>query len=143
MADGDLVFMPGDTIEFAVELEHDFNIGDAWAVFLRRQEREGEAPVPLVLDVVTVEEVRRTGTDMLSRMVFEVELAEENQVPGDYDLELIRALPPGYQRSENKPGIELGSAEVSFRIEKPPLNPTVSLRYWELGHGRGSRRYPG
>jgi len=60
MADGDLVFMPGDTIEFAVELEHDFNIGDAWAVFLRRQEREGDAPIPLRLDVITVEEVRPT-----------------------------------------------------------------------------------
>jgi len=79
----------------------------------------------------------------LSRMVFKVELTEENQVPGDYDLEVIRALPSGYQRSQNKPGIELGAAEVSFRIEKTPLNPTVALRYWGLGHGRDSRRYLG
>ncbi len=140
MAD-DLVFMPGDTVEFAVELSHDFNISDAWAVFLLHQEREGFRRVPLVLDGRTVEEVERTGTRTVSRIVFQAELTQGNQIPGLYELEQVRALPPGYHRSLGARGIELGTADVSFRIESTPQNPTAALRSWGLGHGGSSRRY--
>jgi hypothetical protein len=44
------VYLPGDTINFTVELDHDLNIGDGWAAF-RRHPQEGEATGPIRLEV--------------------------------------------------------------------------------------------
>lgn len=136
MADEDLIYMPGDTIEFSVEVDHDFNIGDAYAVFLRR-EPEGSNPFPLLLKPRTIEGVERTGTKMVSRITFVLTLDQGNHVPGDYDLEGVNATPVGAGRSTAKKGVDLGSPEVSFTIAPVPTEPSGRVRFWGIGFKSG------
>jgi hypothetical protein len=51
------VYLPGYTINFTVELGHNFNIGDGWAVFRRHpQEGGGHGPIRLEVNAQAVEE---------------------------------------------------------------------------------------
>jgi hypothetical protein len=51
------VYLPGYTINFTVELDHDVNIGDGWAVFRRHpQEGGGHGPIRLEVNAQAVEE---------------------------------------------------------------------------------------
>jgi hypothetical protein len=137
------VYLPWDTINFMVELEHNFHLGDAWAVF-RRRPQEGEAgrPFPLVLGAREIEEVRRSGTQILSTVLFQVSVLQSNSVPGEYDLETIRALPVGEERSSETEGVDLGApAGVALRIAAFPDEPICRVTQTSLGQGQGRRRY--
>ena len=54
------VYLPGDKINFTVELDHDFNIGDGWAVF-RRHLQDGEATGPIRPEVNAPAVEERSG----------------------------------------------------------------------------------
>lgn len=135
MASDPQIFLPGDTISFVVELEHDVNLADAWADFWRRQE-EGEVSgrVPIRLNVNVIEEVRRSGTDILSRLGFRAVVTKIDHLPGVYELETVRFLTTGQKRSDRLPGLEVADVPgVSFRIAREPDEPDLGVAYWVLG----------
>jgi hypothetical protein len=137
------VYLSGDTITFMMELEHDFNLGDAWAVFLRRvKEGEAETRFTLTLNLVEMEEVRRDGTKITSALVFSATLTRTNSLPGEYDLETIRALPFGIERTQGAQGAKIEAPEgVAFRIVSLPMEPSTEIRRWALGKRNEGRRY--
>ena len=60
------VYLPWDTISFEVEIEHNFHLGDAWAVF-RRRPQEGEANRPFPLTLKALCSGRRTPSPRVGR----------------------------------------------------------------------------
>jgi hypothetical protein len=137
------VYLPWDTINFKIELEHNFHLGDAWAVFRRRQQ-EGEAgrPFPLALDARRIEEGGRRDTQILSTVHFQITVLRSNSLPGEYDLETIRALPVDEERGGGTEGIDLGApAGVSFRIADFPDNPVCRVTHTSLELGEQGTRY--
>jgi hypothetical protein len=141
MAEDLSTYLPGDTVIFSVELVHDINIGDAWAVFLRREQEAEANQFPLSLEAAEIEELRRVDSEILSRVTFQAKLTKRNHIPGEFDLEKIRVLPPGQKRSQHTIGIEVDAgSEVSFRVAQEPAEPSLSVAYWELRrHNKGTR----
>lgn len=136
------VYLPGDTIRFTIELEHDINLGDAWARFSRREEQEGVDRFPIWLDLAEIEEVQRVGNKLTSILIFDGSVSVENSLPGVYELDVMRGLPFGVQRSANRPGFELGLPErVALRIAEHPSEPDIQIRYWGLGWPENTHRY--
>ncbi|HZA47158.1 MAG TPA: hypothetical protein VE568_17955 [Rubrobacter sp.] len=138
------VYLPWDTISFEVEIEHNFHLGDAWAVFRRRpQEGEANRPFPLTLNARQIKEVERIGeTQIVSSVLFQVTVLERsNSIPGEYDLETIRGLE--VDASEGAEGLDLGSPpdEVSFRIAAFPASPSCRVRRTSLGRKNPGSRY--
>lgn len=132
-------FFIGDTVSFDVELAHNFYLGDAWALFRRREEAEIANRPVIPLDAAAIREIRRFGTEILSRVEFEVALSKRRHIPGVYDLEGIRGLPPETPRGAMN-GIELGAPEVSFRVVGPPDQPSARVQFWDLGTRNGDPR---
>jgi hypothetical protein len=137
-------YLPGDTISFRVELEHDFNLGDAGAVFYRQEEQEGTDPVPLELSASEIAEISRDGTTIVSSVIFEVELTRENHLPGEYELGAIVGLRSGYGRRPGRGGADLGRPEqrVAFRIVEDPTELSATVVRWELSREHNYQRFP-
>jgi hypothetical protein len=137
------IYLPWDTISFEVEIEHNFHLGDAWAVFRRRpQEGEGNRPFVLPLNARQIKEVERIGdTQIVSTVHFQVTVVERNSIPGEYDLETIRGLE--VDASEGTEGLDLGSPPdvVSFRIAAFPTSPSCRVRRTSLGRKNPGSRY--
>ena len=148
MADELPIYLPGDTIRFQVEVEHNFNLGDAGAVFRRREQEEEANPFRLPLDATEIEEVGRVGTKITSTVVFEATVTRHNSLPGEYDLETIRGVPLGAGdafgtgRRQDALETELGAPEgVAFRIVELPAEPVTEIRDWALEKRDKGRRY--
>ena len=137
-------YLRGDTISFRVELEHDFNLGDARAVFYRQEEQEGADPFPLEFSASEIDEIRREGTTIVSSVIFEVEITRENYPPGEYELGAIVGLRSGYERRPGRGGADLGRPEgrVAFRIVEDPVEPTAKVVGWELSRQHNFQRFP-
>ena len=137
------VYLPWDTISFEVEIEHNFHLGDAWAVF-RRRSQEGEAGRPFLLPLKArqIKELERiSGTQIVSSVFFQETVLERNSIPGEYDLETIRGLE--VDASEGTEALDLGSPpnEVSFRIAAFPASPSSRVRHTSLGRRDSGTRH--
>lgn len=145
MSDERMTYLPGDTIIFKTELEHNFNLGDSWAVFRRREDSEGQEEFRMLLDAKEIQEFRRVDPDIVSSITFELEVSHRNSIPGVYDLESIRSLPPGVERSNNRRGLDLEKPQnpVTFSIGKELSGEErkSDVVYWELSRTSNSQRF--
>ena len=131
----------GDTIRLKLEVEHDFNIGDAWAVFLQREESEGASRFPLALELSEIEEVRRVDSVMTSTVLFEITVSRKNSLPGEYDLDTVRGLPVGVERQQGLQGVPFEAIRaVSLRIAEETDEPTGKVTFSKLERSPNSRR---
>jgi hypothetical protein len=136
-------YLRGDTISFRVELEHDFNLGDAGAVFYRHGEEENDAPFALELSASEIDEMSRDGTTIVSSVIFEVEINWENHLPGEYELRTIKGLPSGYGRRPERGMADLGRPEqrVAFRVVEDPTELSAKVVGWELSQQHNYQRF--
>lgn len=145
MSDEEMIYLPGDTIIFKMELEHNFNLGDSWAVFRSRSDSEDQEVFRMILDAKEIQEIRRVDRSIVSSVTFELEVSHRNSIPGIYDLEAIRSLPPGVERSNNRtaPEIEKPQSTVTFSIgqELSGGERQTGVMYWELSRPANTQRF--
>ncbi len=138
------IYLAWDTIEFTVEIEHNFPLGDAWAIF-ERHSLAGEVNSPIKLHM-EAQEIEQTGridnTQIVSEVVFRVTVHEGNSVPGDYDLKAIRGLPMGAPRGGEGRDLGLPFSGASFRIAPFHTTPTTRVTKASLERRPQGRIYP-
>jgi hypothetical protein len=97
------IYLPGDRICLRLRVAHEVNLGSVWALFRRvgggvpegggssRGEALGEPYI------ITLEgkhyPLFRAGALRASEVHFEIELRRERHLPGEYELEAVRAYP--------------------------------------------------
>ncbi len=64
-----------------MELEHDYNLGDAGAVFYRQESKRALSPLPWSSARRRSTRSARDGTTIVSSVIFEVEITKE-KLPG-------------------------------------------------------------
>lgn len=87
------IYLPGDRLCLRLRATHEVNLGGVWAVFRRLPER-GEAPDgPYITLPGKHYRLSQAGAVRASEMCFETELSRDRHLPGDYELEAVRAYP--------------------------------------------------
>ena len=124
-------YIPGDTIRLRLDIEHQANLTEVWAV-LRRQAEPGETDHPLRLSLTGAlveephprvwEQLRRHGT-----LLFEAEVSRRHFLPGEYELEAVQGLSVEGQHVE----FDVGT-DVRFRIAQEPTAPSAKVTGWEF-----------
>ena len=87
------VYLPGDRIYLRLRVAHEVNLGSVWAVF-RRLPKRGEAlSDPYITLPGKHYSLSRAGGARTSEVCLEMELSRVQHLPGDYQLEAVRAYP--------------------------------------------------
>jgi hypothetical protein len=87
------VYLPGDTICLRLRISHSVNLGSVWAVFRRLPERGEEPGVPYITLPGKHYRLSRAGSVRATEVYFEIEVSRDRHLPGDYELEAVRAYP--------------------------------------------------
>ena len=87
------VYLPGDAICLRLRISHSVNLGSVWAVFRRLPERGEEPGVPYITLPGKHYQLSRAGSVRASEVYFEIEVSRDRHLPGDYELEAVRAYP--------------------------------------------------
>ncbi len=127
------VYLPGDTICLRLRTSHEVNLGSVWAVFRRLPEREREV---LADSDITLPgkhyTLSRAGAVRASEVYFETEVSRDRHLPGDYELEAVRAYPYGLDRREDLVMEFDVRGEVRFRIAGEPVMSSPMVTGWKL-----------
>ena len=151
------VYVPGDTIRLRLRITHEVNLGSVWAVFRRvvavvvgvgvgPKTQEEEVEVEEVggggADADAEEDpynnnitlagkhyaLSRAGAMRASEVCFEMEVSREEHLPGEYELEAVRAYPYDLDGREDQILEFEFKGEIRFRIvgENGVSSPTVT-----------------
>jgi hypothetical protein len=126
------VYLPGDRICLRLRITHEVNLGCVWAVFRKLPER-GEAPDdPYITLPGKHYRLSQAGALRVSEMRFETEVSRDRHLPGDYELEAVRAYPYELDGREDLIMEFQVGGEIRFRIagELGMSSPTVTG--WKL-----------
>ncbi len=122
------IYLPGDRLCLRLRTTHEVNLGGVWAVFRRPPER-GEVPGDPYLTLPGKHyRLSQAGVLRTSEICFETEISRERHLPGDYELEAVRAYPYELDGREDLI-IEFEiRGEIRFRIaeELGVSSPTVT-----------------
>ena len=122
------IYLPGDSLCLRLRTTNEVNLGGVWAVFRRLPER-GEAPDgPCITLPGKHYWLSRAGALRTSEMCFETEISRERHLPGDYELEAVRAYPHELDGREDLTIEFEVRGEIRFRIaeELGVSSPTVT-----------------
>ena len=134
------VYLPGDRICLRLRVTHEVNIGRVWAVFRRvaggvvaleggRGETLGEPYITLVGKHYPLS---RAGALRASEVHFEVEVTRDRHLPGEYELEAVRAYPYELDgREEMMMEFEV-KGEIRFRIAEEVGASSLRVTGWKL-----------
>jgi hypothetical protein len=110
------VYLPGDKISLRLRISHLVNLGGVWAVFRRLPERaEGPGDQYLTLPGKHYR-LSQAGPVRASEVYFEIEVSRERHLPGDYELEAVRAYPYELDGQEDLVMEFEVRREICFRI---------------------------
>jgi hypothetical protein len=133
------VYLPGDRICLRLRAAHEVNLGSVWAVFRRVVVVVGvpEGGTRTTPDhYITLEgkhyPLSRAEAVRSSEVHFEIEVSREKHLPGDYELEAVRAYP--YELDGREDLIlefEL-RGEIRFRIAEENGTPFARVTGWKL-----------
>jgi hypothetical protein len=127
------VYLPGDRICLRLRAAHEVNLGSVWAVFRKLLpeggggEATGDAHITLAGKHYSLS---RAGALRASEVCFEIEVSRERHLPGDYELEAVRAYP--YQLNGREDLImefEVRS-KIRFRIAEEFGAPSPKVTGW-------------
>ncbi len=121
-------YLPGDRLRLRLRTTHEVNLGGVWAVF-RKLPDQGEALAdPYITLVGKHYGLSRAGALRASEMYFETEISRERHLPGDYELEAVRAYPYELDGREDMILEFEVRGEIRFRIaeELGVSSPTVT-----------------
>jgi hypothetical protein len=124
--------VPGDKICLRLRISHSVNLGGVWAVFRRLPERGEELHDPYITLPGKHYLLSRAGPLRASEVYFEAEIYRERHLPGDYELEVVRAYPYGLDgRNDLSLEFEVGD-EVCFRIAEELGVPSPRVTGWKF-----------
>jgi hypothetical protein len=87
------VYLPGDRISLRMRAAHEVNLGKVWADFRKLPEGGEESRDPYITLPGKHYSLSRAGVIRASEVCFEIEVCREKHLPGDYELEAVRAYP--------------------------------------------------
>ena len=122
------IYLPGGRLCLRLRTTHEVNLGGVWAVFRRLPER-GEAPDdPCITLPGKHYRLSQAGALRTSEICFETEISRERHLPGDYELEAVRAYPYELDGREDLTIEFEVRGEIRFRIaeELGVSSPTVT-----------------
>ena len=126
------IYLPGDNIRLRLRATHEVNLGSVWAVFRKLPERV-EAPAdPYITLPGKHYSLSRAGAVRTSDVHFEIEVSRDRHLPGDYELEAVRAYP--YELDGREDLIiefEIGE-EIRFRIAEEFDAPSPKVTGWKF-----------
>jgi hypothetical protein len=126
------VYLPGDSVSLRLRASHEVNLGSVWAVF-RRLPEGGEAPHdPYITLPGKHYRLSRAGPVRASEVYFEIEVSRDRHLPGDYELEAVRAYPYELDGREDLIIEFEVRGEVRFRIAKEPVMSSPRVTAWKL-----------
>jgi hypothetical protein len=138
------VYLPGDTISLRLRVAHQVNLGSVWAVFRRVggggavgvvPEQGGEKTLggdPYITLPGKHYSLSRAGAMRASEVYFEVEVCREEHLPGEYELEGVRAYPYNLEgREELMMDFEVRGG-IGFRIAEEVDVPSPRVTGWKL-----------
>lgn len=126
------IYLPGDKICLRLRATHEVNLGGVWAVF-RRLPEDGEVPEnPYVTLPGKHYRLSQAGLLRASEVCFEVEVSRDHHLPGDYELEAVRAYPYELDgREELIMEFEV-RGEIRFRIAEELGAPSPRVTGWRF-----------
>jgi hypothetical protein len=126
------VYVPGDTICLRLRISHLVNLGGVWAVFRRLSESGEELEDPYITLPGKHYLLSRAGPLRASEVYFEAEVSREWHLPGDYELEAVRAYLYGLDgRDDLSIEFEVGD-EICFRIAEELGAPSPRVTGWKF-----------
>jgi hypothetical protein len=126
------VYLPGDTLCLRLRISHSVNLGGVWAVFRRLPER-GEVPGdPYITLPGKHYRLSQAGPIRTSEIYFEIEVSRDRHLPGDYELEAVRAYPYELDgRDDLSMEFEVRD-EICFRIAEEPCAASPRVTGWKF-----------
>ena len=127
------VYLPGDRICLRLRVAHEVNLGSVWAVFRRELSERGEAADdPYITLSGKHYSLSRAGAIRASEVCFEVEVSRDKHLPGDYELEAVRAYPYELDGREDLV-VEFDlRGEIRFRIAEEYGAPFPTVTGWKF-----------
>lgn len=135
------VYLPGDKICLRLRATHEVNLGSVWAVFRRvaggvvvvPKRGGGEAlGEPYITLVGKHYPLSRAGALRASEVHFEIEVTRDRHLPGEYELEAVRAYPyelDGWEELRMEFEVR---GEIRFRIAEEVGAPSPRVTGWKL-----------
>ena len=126
------VYLPGDRICLRLRAAHEVNLGSVWAVFRKLPERGEASGDPYITLSGKHYSLSRAGVVRASEVCFEIEVCREKHLPGDYELEAVRAYPYELDGREDLiMEFEL-RGEIRFRIAEELGAHSPKVTGWKL-----------
>jgi hypothetical protein len=131
-ADEQPVYLPGDTLCLRLRISHSVNLGGVWAVFRRLPERGEVSGGPHITLPGKHYRLSQAGPIRTSEVYFEIEVSRDRHLPGDYELEAIRAYPYELDgRDDLSMEFEV-RGEICFRIAEEPGVASPRVTGWKF-----------
>ncbi len=126
------VYLPGDTIRLRLRISHSVNLGSVWAVFRRLPERAEAPGVAYITLPGKHYRLSRAGALRASEVYFEIEVSRDRHLPGDYELEVVRAYPYELDgRDDLSMEFEV-RGEICFQIAEEPVISSLRVTGWKF-----------
>jgi hypothetical protein len=126
------VYLPGDRICLRLRVTHEVNLGSVWAVFRRLPERGQALSEPYITLAGKHYSLSRAGGVRTSEVYLEIEVSRDRHLPGDYELEAVRAYPYELDGREDQITEFEVRGEVRFRIAEELGAPSPKVTGWKL-----------
>ena len=126
------VYLPGDKIRLRMRATHEVNLGSVWAVFRRLPGGVEVLSDPYITLPGKHYLLSRAGALRASEVHFEIEVSRDRHLPGDYELEAVRAYP--YELDGREDLIlefEIREA-IRFRIAEEFGAPSPKVTGWKF-----------
>ena len=128
------VYLPGDSISLRLRVSHEVNLGNVWAVFRRLPERKRKVLAdPYITLPGKHYALSRAGAVRASEVFFETEVSREHHLPGDYELEAVRAYPYELDGREDLIMEFEVRGEVRFRIAEELITSSPRVTGLKFG----------
>ena len=126
------VYLPGDEICLRMRISHSVNLGSVWAVFRRVPERGEASGDPYITLHGKHYRLSQAGPIRTSEVYFETEVSRDWHLPGDYELEAVRAYPYELDgRDDLSMEFEV-RGEICFRIAEEPGASSPRVTGWKF-----------
>jgi hypothetical protein len=126
------VYLPGDRIGLRLQAVHEVNLGGIWAVFRRLPERGETSDGPYLTLPGEHRPLSRAGPVRTSGVYFEVQISRDQHLPGDYELEAVRAYPYEPDGREDLILEFEVRGKIRFRIAEELDIPSPRVTAWKF-----------
>ncbi len=126
------VYLPGDKIRLRLRITHEVNLGSVWAVFRKLPNRVETLGDPYITVQAKHYSLSRAEAVRASELYFETEISRDRHLPGDYELEAVRAYPYGLDGSEDLIMAFEVKEEIRFRIAQEQGSSSPKVTGWKF-----------